>query len=437
MDSTRHGNLSDTKTSDIFEIKDADPDEYIEATSRYQLSDEIGRGGMGVVFRARDLDLNRDVAVKLLSCGHGNSDEAVMAFIQEAKIMGRLQHPGVVRIYEFGRTAGGRPFHVMKLVEGETLGSLIRERSNRENPSAQLLRVFSYVCQVMAYTHSQHFIHLDLKPANIMVGEFGEVHLMDWGLARSVDSDEPSHQSAAGFLATGNSESEQSTVENGRVHGTLPYMAPEQANGGQVNKRTDVFCLGAILCEILTGRPPYLGDSAPEVLQLAKKSDLSNAYARLDCSVYDKALIRLAKLCLQPNPSDRPWDAAILAKEMAIYSDSALDRLKNDISQFFELSLDLFCIAGFDGYFRRVNANFNRVLGYTERELLARPFLDFVHPDDREATKVAMAKLEFGEPVFGFTNRYVTKSREVIEFDWSAKSVVEKQLVFAVARHVK
>ncbi|MDA7911973.1 protein kinase, partial [bacterium] len=353
------------------------------------------------------------------------------------KIMGRLQHPGVVRIYEFGRTAGGRPFHVMKLVEGETLGSLIRERSNRENPSAQLLRVFSYVCQVMAYTHSQHFIHLDLKPANIMVGEFGEVHLMDWGLARSVDSDEPSHQSAAGFLATGNSESEQSTVENGRVHGTLPYMAPEQANGGQVNKRTDVFCLGAILCEILTGRPPYLGDSAPEVLQLAKKSDLSNAYARLDCSVYDKALIRLAKLCLQPNPSDRPWDAAILAKEMAIYSDSALDRLKNDISQFFELSLDLFCIAGFDGYFRRVNANFNRVLGYTERELLARPFLDFVHPDDREATKVAMAKLEFGEPVFGFTNRYVTKSREVIEFDWSAKSVVEKQLVFAVARHVK
>ena len=111
--------------------------------------------------------------------------------------------------------------------------------------------------------------------------------------------------------------------------------------------------------------------------------------------------------------------------------------MKNDISQFFELSLDLFCIAGFDGFFRRINSNFNRVLGYTERELLARPFLDFVHPDDREMTKAAMAKLEFGEPVFGFTNRYVTKSNEVIEFDWSAKSVVEKQLVFAVARRVK
>lgn len=435
MDSTRGGNLSDTQTSDDFEIQDVDPDEYIEATSRYQLSDEIGRGGMGVVFRARDLDLNRDVAVKLLSSGHVNSDRAVMAFIQEAKIMGSLQHPGVVRIYEFGRTSGGRPFHVMKLVEGETLGSLIRERRNFENPSAQLLRVFSYVCQVMAYTHSQHFIHLDLKPENIMVGEFGEVHLMDWGLARSVDSHESSHDSVAGYLATG--VPRQSSGASGRVHGTLPYMAPEQANGERVNKRTDVFCLGAILCEILTGYPPYLGESVPEVLELAKKSDLSNAYSRLDRSVYDKALIRLAKLCLQQNPSNRPWDAGILAKEMAIYSDSALDRLENDISQFFELSLDLFCIAGFDGYFRRVNGNFNRVLGFKERELLARPILDFVHPDDREVTKVAMAKLKFGEPLHGFTNRYVTKSREVVEFDWSAKSVVEKQVVFAVARRKK
>ena len=435
MDSTRHGNLSDTKASDVFEIKDADPDEYIEATSRYQISDEIGRGGMGVVFRARDLDLNRDVAVKLLSCGHGNSDDAVKAFIQEAKIMGRLQHPGVVRIYEFGRTKGGRPFHVMKLVEGETLGVIIREHSNRDNPSARLLQVFSYVCQVMAYTHSQHFIHLDLKPANIMVGEFGEVHLMDWGLARSVDSGESSHPSAARFSTTDNAS--QPSDEHGRVHGTLPYMAPEQANGQPVNKRTDVFCLGAILCEILTGHPPYLGDCASDVLQLAKKADLSDAFGRLDRSAYDKVLIRLAKLCLQPNPMDRPWDAAILAKEMAIYSDSALDRLKSDISQFFELSLDLFCIAGFDGYFRRVNGNFNRVLGYTERELLARSFFDFVHPDDREETKRVMEKLEFGEPVFDFTNRYITKSNEVIEFNWTAKSVVENQLVFAVARRVK
>lgn len=175
----------------------------------------------------------------------------------------------------------------------------------------------------MAYTHSQHFIHLDLKPEIIMVGEFGEVHLMDWGLARSVDSDEPSNDPVAGFLATGISR--QVTGANGRVHGTLPFMAPEQANGERVNKRTDVFCLGAILCEILTGYPPYLGESVPDVLELAKKSDLSNAYARQDRSVYDKALIRLAKLCLQQNPLNRPWDAGILAKEMAIYSDSALD----------------------------------------------------------------------------------------------------------------
>jgi serine/threonine protein kinase len=164
-------------------------------------------------------------------------------------------------------------------------------------------------------------------------------------------------------------------------------MAPEQANGEGVNKRTDVFCLGANLCEILTGHPPYLGDCASDVLQLAKKADLSDAFGRLDRSAYDKVLIRLAKLCLQPNPMDRPWDAAILAKEMAIYSDSALDRQKSDISQFFELSLDLFCIAGFDGYFRRVDGDFNRVLGYTERELLARSCFFFFDPHHPEETK--------------------------------------------------
>lgn len=431
MDSTKDEFLQDLDESGYFEFGPGPP-EFLQATSRYRLKHELGRGGMGVVYIARDLDLNRDVAVKILLGQYIDSDPASTHFINEAKIMGMLEHPGIAHIYDNGFTEHGRPFHVMKLVEGKTLTALLEERGSIAQLNAQILNVFSCVCQAMSYTHAQHVIHLDLKPANIMVGAFGEVHVMDWGLARSVDSAE------SPIVRTsweGQCDQATTSSKNG-VHGTLQYMAPEQARGERVNKRTDVFCLGAILCEILTGLPPYNGDDRKQVLALAKSADLDPAMERLDQCVSEKRLVRLAKLCLQANPDDRPWDANVLAKEMAMYSESALERLRNDMTQFFELSLDMFCIAGFDGYFRRINRNFSRVLGYTETELLARPFLDFVHPDDQEKTVEVMSQLYIGRPVIRFCNRYVTRSNQPIEFEWTAKSVVSENVIFAVARNI-
>lgn len=261
--------------------------------------------------------------------------------------MGRLQHPGVAHVYECGTTLSGRPFHAMKLVEGKTLGDLLRERLETGKASAQLLGAFSVVCQAMAYTHSQGIIHLDLKPDNIMVGEFGEVHVMDWGLAKEVN---PNNKLENVEIANSNGVLE----ENG-VHGTLQYMAPEQARGETVDERTDVFCLGAILCEILTGFPPYNASERKEALKQAKSANLSSAFDRLNDCISELVLVRLAERCLSANPNDRPKDAGELVKEMAVYSESALERVRNDMTQFFELSLDLFCIAGFDGFFRRIN----------------------------------------------------------------------------------
>ena len=431
MDSTLDGYFSESESAEFFEIGGGPP-EFLEASSRYHLSHELGRGGMGVVYSARDLILDRDVAIKILLADYADSCQAKSQFINEAKIMGMLQHPGIAHIYEYGITDKALPFHAMKLVEGQTLGRLLEERGSSVHLNAKILNVFNSVCQAMSYTHSQHVIHLDLKPDNVMVGAFGEVHVMDWGLARSVDSGE----SPLSEIELEQKSGSTSSLNKKRIHGTLRYMAPEQARAEPVNKRTDVFCLGAILCEILTGQPPYNGDDPREVLEHARHARLGPALDRLDQCKQEKALVRLAKLCLNPNPADRPWDANSLAREMSRYSESALERLQNDMTQFFELSIDMFCIAGFDGFFRRINNNFSRVLGYSEEELLARPFLSFIHTEDQQKTIDVMGKLQDGRSVIGFRNRYLTSQNRPIEFEWTAKSLIRDKLIFAVARNV-
>jgi PAS domain S-box-containing protein len=321
----------------------------------------------------------------------------------------------------------------MKLVKGITMSSMIQELEFDQQQRARLLNIFSIVCQAMAYTHSQNVIHLDLKPDNVMVGTFGEVHVMDWGLARLLDgSGEPNQIRSPAF-----SKNDGTSANSNRVHGTLHYMAPEQARAEPVSRATDVFCLGAILCEILTGERLYAKNNSIEVWKQAKKADLESEFARMDKSNADSSLVRLAKRCLQADPADRPTDASEIAFEMASYSESALEQVESDMTRFFELSLDLFCIAGFDGFFRRINSNFSRVLGFTDHELLSRPFLDFVHEEDRRKTIDVMGKLLEGEPVVRFRNRYLTAAGETIMFEWTSKSIPNENLIFAVARQIE
>ncbi len=314
---------------------------------RYQLAGEIARGGMGAVLRGRDVDLGRDLAVKVLLEKYVDRPEVARRFIEEAQIGGQLQHPGVVPVYDIGRF-GDRPFFTMKLVKGLTLAALLHDRPTPEaggvvTDTPRFLAIALQVAQTLAYAHAKGVIHRDLKPANIMVGAFGEVQVMDWGLAKVLAeggiADEQranrEHQQREDEITIRTARSTGSTgtfgdTEAGSVLGTPAYMPPEQANGNiaDLDRRADVFGLGAILCEILTGRPPYVGRSNDEVRRKAANGNLSEAHAALDHCGADAELIKLTRACLCAEAADRPKDAQAVAEGLTAYLNGVQARLR-------------------------------------------------------------------------------------------------------------
>ncbi len=225
-------------------------------------------------------------------------------------------------------------------------------------------------------------------------------------------------------------------VRQACVNGTLSYMAPEQARGLFLDARADVFSLGGILCEILCGHAPYEGNSVREVYHLAIKGNTHTALKNLNECGMSNALVRIAMHCLRTNPEHRPASAQTLAQTMTSHQESTLERVQSDMERFFELSLDLFCIADLDGYFVKINSNFSRVLGLNEAELMSRPFLDFVHEEDRDKTVEQMKLLDQGMPVVRFRNRYQTAWGRFATLEWTAKHIKPERLIFAVARDV-
>jgi serine/threonine-protein kinase len=414
-----------------------------EFTHRYQTEEELGRGGCGAVFSARDRHLQRDIAIKVLLDRHREDPEGRRRFIEEARITGRLQHPGIMPVYELAGLVDRRPFFTMSLVKGQTLAALLAERRDTGQDLPHFLKIFESVCQTMAYAHAEGVIHRDLKPSNILVAPFAVVKVMDWGLAKTLTGERVDDVPAAAAgpprpgLETGGPEEGPGTWA-GTVLGTPAYMPPEQARGEveQIDYRSDVFGLGAILCEVLTGAPPYVGCSTRCIHHQAMRADLTDAYARLLACRAHPQMVSLARRCLAAHPSDRPADARRVATEVTAHLEADMRRAEQDLVRFFELCLDLFCIAGLDGYFRRVNPNFSRVLGHSTAELLSRPFLDFVHPDDHESTRAEMAKLIQGLPVVRFRNRYRDLHGKYRWFEWTAKSDTGEGVIFAVARDV-
>jgi Flp pilus assembly protein TadD len=227
---------------------------------RYRVEGIIGQGGMGVILRAGDEAVGRSLAVKVLHASHAGRADLVRRFLEEARLTGQLQHPGVPPVHELGTLSDGRPFFAMKLVEGHTLAELLRERTRGANATSlasdlpRFLTIFEQVAQALAYAHSRGVIHRDLKPANVMVGAFGEVQVMDWGLAKSLPGG-PAEPAPAEETSTVYLPPDQERTRAGTVLGTPAYMAPEQARGDveRTDERADVFGLGAVLCVILTG----------------------------------------------------------------------------------------------------------------------------------------------------------------------------------------
>jgi serine/threonine protein kinase/WD40 repeat protein/tetratricopeptide (TPR) repeat protein len=320
--------------------------------SRYQLQGEIARGGMGSILKGRDTDLGRDLAIKVLLEEHKHKPDVIQRFVEEAQIGGQLQHPGIAPVYELGQFADRRPFFSMKLVKGETLSKLLADRAEPSAERGKFLGIFEQVCQTMAYAHSRGVIHRDLKPANIMVGAFGEVQVMDWGLAKvlpagGVADEKKAHdtqmgksiiqtlRSGAGSDTPGTFGTYGSDTAMGSVMGTPAYMPPEQALGeiDNMDERADVFGLGAILCEILTGKPPYVGTDGTAVFRQASRGKLNDCLARLDACGADAELVALTKHCLELEPKDRPRDAGVLAAGVSEYLESVEARLHETQTQ--------------------------------------------------------------------------------------------------------
>jgi len=254
---------------------------------RYQLREEIGRGGMGIVYRATDRDLDRDVAVKVLSATTPGLADRLR---REARILGRLEHPGILPIHDIGTLPDGRLFYVMKLVRGERLDA----HAARDLPLSERLRIIDRLCDAVAFAHAHGVIHRDLKPENVMIGAFGEVLVLDWGVAK-VKSQVPNPDSQSSNSQNTNSQNTNSqdtnsqipmeeSTHHGTVLGTPGYMAPEQAAGADgVDERADVFAIGGILSFLVPDAPPPLRAIAAR----ARSVEPANRYSSVSALAID------------------------------------------------------------------------------------------------------------------------------------------------------
>jgi WD40 repeat protein/serine/threonine protein kinase len=332
----------------------------------YEVIEQIGHGGMGVVYRVRDSDLDRNLAVKVLRRDRQGNPQYEQRFQEEAQILGQLQHPGFVPIHRRGHLPDGRPYFTMKLVMGQTLAQLLHERqtvgwvessrptsttvgledSTHPTPPAdlpRLLTIFEQVCQTVAYAHSRHVLHRDLKPSNIMVGAFGEVQVMDWGLAKALPGGEPARagrqppdvpapviSETVSEILPAPGDTPHISTQQGTALGTWAYMPPEQARGevDLLDECCDVFSLGAILCEILTGQPPYTGPTLAKLASQAEEGDLTDAHARLAGCGAEAELVELARNCLARDRRQRPHDAGAVAEAVTAYQVGVQERLR-------------------------------------------------------------------------------------------------------------
>ena len=309
------------------------PPPELPMPDRYERVRLLAKGGMGEVHLALDRQLQRHVAIKVMTPEIAASKDLAARFTQEAIVLGRLDHPHIVPIHDLGTDAQDRCYYAMKFVRGTTLKDVLAglrqgTASIVERYSlARLLHVFQKVCDAVSYAHSKGIIHRDLKPANIMIGEFGEVLVMDWGIAKILNQPEATPEPVTGTSAEG--------TQYGTVMGTPSFMAPEQAEGRLevINERTDIYSLGAILYTILTLRPPITGSKADADLMervkagritppVAFNEDPRDNAVLLHCPdrQVPEALSAVAMQALAKEQSARYAEVGELHREIAAYT---------------------------------------------------------------------------------------------------------------------
>jgi serine/threonine-protein kinase len=294
---------------------------------RYTLLTELGEGGMGRVLRVHDRALNRRMAMKLLRSDRTGS---LARFVAEAQVTSQLQHPGIGPVHELGRLPDGRMFFTMKEVRGRTLGQVIQAVHSVSSPAGWqaspggwtlrgLVRVLARVCEAVGYAHSRGVVHRDLKPSNVLLGEFGEVQVVDWGVAKVVGVPDPAGEPVV--------TDRDDVTRMGEVIGTPAYMAPEQAYGwiDRIDARSDVYAIGAMLYEALSGHPPYRsGGQTSIVQQVLAGPPLS--VARADGPPLDPRLVAICERAMARELGGRYPDASTLGAVLEVWMDGRRSR---------------------------------------------------------------------------------------------------------------
>lgn len=283
---------------------------------RYTNFREIGRGGMGIIFRVDDAVLQRESAMKVALPAVIRDPLNAARFVGEGRITGRLEHPNIVPVHDLGETPEHSFYYTMKLVEGEPLSQILDRIRNGDRATArrfdrhQRLLIFRKICEAVAYAHAHRVIHRDIKPENVMVGAFGEVQVMDWGLAKHIDdatADAAPGTPAPGAVADSDVPTWAMLTRNGMVKGTPAFMSPEQATGrvDKIDFQTDIFLLGATLYNLVTFTPPYGGQSADEVISRAALAQIASPADVCPQEQIPAELCRMIEKAMAARKSDR------------------------------------------------------------------------------------------------------------------------------------
>ncbi len=280
---------------------------------------EIGRGGMSLVRRMLDRSLLREAALKRLDPTFAVKGEQIERFLLEAQITGQLDHPNIVPIHELGRDEDGAYYFTMKMVEGETLAQRIEaagETRLQPDHLADLLQILIKVCEALSFAHSRGVIHRDVKPSNIMVGQFGQVYIMDWGVARLVP---PSEDTGGDRRVAVSAVAEIDSP--GSIIGSPAYMAPEQVEGlhEALDARTDVFALGATLYHVLTGRPPYTEPNYYKLLTQVLTCDFRPPDEVVEEGVLPPGLTRIVMKAMAAYPDDRYASVMEMQRDIELF----------------------------------------------------------------------------------------------------------------------
>ncbi len=305
-----------------------------EQSGKYQSARPLGEGGMKVILKVRDKDTSRDIAMAVMQGDLQEGDSAIR-FVREARITANLEHPNIVPVHELGLSISGAPFFTMKLVGGEDLHKIIGKLAAgdpaycRKYNLQLLLNIFRKVCDAVAFAHSKGILHLDIKPENIQVGEFGEVLLLDWGLAKVVGEPDDKRSLPVQVLAQKKDDTleqrlSDSTVEatiDGEIKGTPGYMAPEQATGQNQLKdqRTDIYSLGGVLYNILTYERPVEGDNINKILMNTAKGEIIHPRFRKPNHHIPTALDAVTMKAMALKPEDRYKKVEELSAEIDAY----------------------------------------------------------------------------------------------------------------------